>query len=65
MLDTILYYIVTHTNIRYKLCCFFNYVECVVQKVLEIFFLFQFKHMSWASKSKNILTIRLILTYNN
>lgn len=39
MLDTILYYIMTHTNIRYKLCCFFNYVECVVQKVLEIIFL--------------------------
>lgn len=40
MLNTILYYIMTHTNIRYILWgFFFNYVECVVQKVLEIVFL--------------------------
>lgn len=50
MFDTILYYIMTHTNIRYKLCCFFNYVECVVQKVLEIFFYFNLN--IWAEQAK-------------
>lgn len=51
MLNTILYYIMTHTNIRYKLCCFFNYVECVVQKVLEIVFL-NFNLNIWAEQAK-------------